>query len=228
MTTQPADVSDSPALGSCTCVKPIAKPPSTDLIPATWGQPPTVKDPLTSRALQVQAVAGPLVTFLGAVQVPSGPVLLDGRGDTDWIVLDTRLDTHLAQRQLAIPRGPRRHLEKIVDSGAQFDALFIGHELPAGTVAKSAVDGKGNDIDSLLGDPPVDRSAAKAVTAIRTTIDGLKATAVLLGKATAAAAVVAAGALDGALDPVVLGVVTADGKAMPGDRAALFHLVHWT
>jgi len=155
-------------------------------------------------------------------------VLIDGQGRTDWIVLDTRLDTHLAQRRLAIPREPRRHLEKIADSGAQFDALFIGHELPAGTVATARVDGKSDDIDSLLGTPPVDRAAAKAVTAVRTAVDGLKATAVLLGKGAATAAAGVASVADGVLDPVVLGVVTADGKATPGDRAALFHLVHWT
>lgn len=223
------DVSAPWARRSYTDVKSLpAKARTSALLPASWGQPPTTTDPLTSRALQVQAAAGPLVTFLAPVRVPGGPVLVDGRGKTDWIVLDTRLDTHLAQRRLAIPRGPRRHLEKIADSGARFDALLIGHELPAGTVAKARIDGKSDDIDSLLGDPPVDRAAVKAVAAVRAAVDGLKATAVLLGKGTAAAASGIASVADGVLDPVVLGVVTADGKATPGDRAALFHLVHWT
>lgn len=227
--TRRGDVSNPRPGGSFANVKPLAaKAQPSALLPASWGQPPTATDPLTSRALQVQAAAGPLVTFLAPVRVPSGPVLIDGRGRTDWIVLDTRLDTHLAQRRLAIPRGPRRHLEKIADSGAQFDALLIGHELPAGTVAKAKVDGTSNDIDSLLGDPPVDRGAAKAVSAVRAALGGLKATAVLLGKGAATAAAGVASVADGVLDPVVLGVVTADGKAKPGDRAALFHLVHWT
>ena len=95
-------------------------------------------------------------------------------------------------------------------------------------MAKARIDGKSDDIDSLLGDPPVDRAAVKAVAAVRAAVDGLKATAVLLGKGTAAAASGIASVADGVLDPVVLGVVTADGKATPGDRAALFHLVHWT
>jgi hypothetical protein len=140
-------------------------------------------------------------------------------------VLDTRLDTHLAQRSLAIPSEPRRHLEKIAASGARFDAFFIGHELPAGTVAKARAIGNSDDVGSLLGDPPVDRNAARAASAVRAALEGIKATAVLLGKTTAAGMAALA---DGALDPVVLGAVTADGKAAPGDLAALFHLVHWT
>ncbi len=209
----------------------VTKRRAQQLLPPSWGKPPVVSDPLTARALQVQATAGPLVTFLAPVRIPHGPVLVDGRGGTDWIVLDTRLDTHLAERSLAIPREPRRHLERIAASGAQFDALFIGHELPAGSVAKATADGKSEDIGHLLGDPPVDRHAAKAARAVRASLDGLKSAAAVVGKGAGMAALgVAAmsGGLLGGLDPVVLGAVTADGKADPGTRAVLFHLVHWT
>lgn len=205
----------------------LTKKPAPVALPSSWGSPPAVSDPLTARTLELQATAGPLVTFLAPVRIPDGPVLIEGLGATDWVVLDTRLDTHLARRSLGIPRGPRRHLERIAASGASFDALFIGHELPAGTVSRAKADGKADDLETLLGASPVDRGAAKGVTVLRAALDSLKATAVVVGKGATAAAAVAGGVLDG-LDPVVLGAVTADGKAKPGDRAALFYLAHWT
>ncbi len=183
-----------------------------------------MSDPLTARALQVQSAAGPLVTFLAPVRIPSSPVLIDGGGKTDWIVLDTRLDTHLAQRALAMPTAPRRHLEQIAATGARFDAFLIGHELAPGTVAAADTKDEHDDIAFFLGDPPTDPRAAKAVKAVRTGIEGLKWTAASFGRAGAGVL----RAADAVLDPVILGLVTADGTARPGTRAALFHLVHWS
>lgn len=199
-------------------------------------KPPGALSPLTERALEVDRVADGSVRFLGPCVMPAGPVLIDGRGGTDWVVVDARLDPHLAAGSLAIPREARRDLERIAATGARFDALLIGHELPPGTVAaletkrrselakhqSDVLDPKvASKLEGLIGAPAPDRAALKIVTATRRVLSTFKG-----GMAAAASA--AAGLLDAGLDPAIFGVVAAHGEPRPGERVALFYLTHWT
>lgn len=192
--------------------------------------------PLAHRALQVDDQAAGLVRFLAALRLPAGPVLVDGQGATDWVVVRAGQDPHLAAGALSIPRPAQRHLERIAASGACFDVLLIGHELTPGTIA--ALDDKRRaaltspkagatpaslraELAKLVGDPPPDRVAAKVLgTASRVVA------AVAAGSGALAAG---AGSLiaDG-LDPFVFGGVSASGAAHPGELTALFYLTHWT
>ena len=199
-------------------------------------KPPGALSPLTERALEVDRVADGAVRFLAPCAMPAGPVLIDGRGDTDWVVVDARLDPHRAAGSLSIPREARRDLERISATGARFDALLIGHELPPGTVAaldtktraqlakpkSDVLDGEASSkLEGLIGAPAPDRTALKVVSATRRVLS-----AFTVGVATAASA--AAGLLDAGLDPAIFGVVAAHGEPRPGERVALFYLTHWT
>lgn len=99
--------------------------------------------PLSRRAVEVAEGAGGLAEFVAPVPFPAAPVAVDGKGRSDWLILDARDDPHLAHGQLSIPPAPRRHLQRVAATGVQFDALLIGHELPPGTVAK-VDDGSGH------------------------------------------------------------------------------------
>jgi hypothetical protein len=199
-------------------------------------KPPNALSPLTERALEVDRVADGLVRFLAPCAMPAGPVLVDGRGGTDWVVVDARLDPHLAAGNLSIPREARRDLERIAASGARFDALLIGHELPAGTVAALEMKTRAelaqpqsgvlapkvaSKLEGLIGAPVPDRIAQKVVSTTRQVLSTFKG-----GMAVAAST--AAGLLDAGLDPVVFGVVAAHREPRAGERVALFYLTHWT
>jgi hypothetical protein len=121
----------------------------------------------------------------------------------------------------------------------EFDALLIAHELPAGTVAKLNDDqvhsrtchppGGGDQnasakLDTVLGAPPVDRTALRAVALANKVVDGLRHAAVGAGRAAVhTGAVVRQG-----LDPAIFGAVAADSPPKSGELVAVFYLVHWT
>ena len=204
---------------------------------------PPPASPLAARTLEIAETAGGLVTFLAPARFPAGPVLIEGRGDTDWVVLDARRDPHVAAGTMAIPRGPRRHLERIAATGAAFDALLVGHELPAGTVAKldrkgAAVPAAGKTdrpsatpglkLDELLGPPPADRTAERTVAIANAVIAAAKRAAVGTGRTFAQIGTGVTALFDLGLDPVVFGAVAADGPPKPGELVAVFHLVQWS
>ena len=201
-------------------------------------QSTTMHSPLTTRALEVADTAGGLAEFLAPVHYPSGPVLVDGKGATDWVLVDARLDPHLAAGTLSIPRHARRKLQRIDATGVVFDALLIGHELAPNTVdglsdvqqaaLATGVDSRTkapdpaacqHELDQLIGSPAPDRVATKAVAMTE------KALRSIAGAATAAAGA-AATLLE--FDPVVFGVAAAKGNPKPGELVALFYLTHWT
>ena len=196
---------------------------------------------LTTRTVEVAENVGDLAGFVAAVPFPAGPVWIDGKGGTDWVVLDARIDPHLAAGMLAIPRRARRHLVRIDQTGVDFDALLVGHELPAGSVAP--YDGKGpavlhgqkgppalaspKELTEIIGAPPPDRTALRTVAAADKAIKTIGRVA---GQTGAGAQRLLSGAADlfsGGLDPVVFGAVAADGPPQPGELVALFYLVHW-
>lgn len=191
--------------------------------------PTLTRSPLAQRALAIAERGTDLLRYLGPLPLPSGPVLVDGAGDTDWIVLDARHDPHLAAGQLNIPPAARRHVETIAARGLEFDAYFIGHELEPGTVAALRADPSKplawKEAGAALGPPPVDRRATKVVAATTKALAIGQAIAMKTGSALAAMAEAVG---DISLDPVVFGAVTADGKPDPGKLAAFFYLVHWT
>lgn len=187
---------------------------------------------LETRAIEIHRRAGALVDFVGVVRLPRDPVLIDGHGGTDWLVLDSRIDPTVAKAQLGIPAGARRQLARIAATGVDFDAFFIGHELPPGTakqLAEIAPDGPTDlrAVGGLLEAKARDRRAEKLVAATNKTVAAASGVARRAGRAAAGVASALGSALDG-LDPVIFGAVTADGQARPGDLAAWFHLVHWT
>ena len=205
---------------------------------STVGQASRPMSPLTTRALEIADTTDGLAEFVAAVPYPSGPVPVDAKGATDWIIVDAALDPHLAAGTLSMPRHAQRRLERIAATGVRFDALLIGHELAPNTISHLSFEEREalltrhggstktdatselqQQVSRLVGPPPPDRAATKAVeigqALVRWVSGGMAATANTVGAL-----------LDG-LDPVVFGVAAAKGDPEPGELVALFYLAHW-
>lgn len=190
--------------------------------------------PLTSRTVHIAEQAGDLAQFLGAITIPAHPVLVDGSGMTDWVLLDARVDPHFQANQLGMPHRCVRHLRKLHANNVDFDAILIGHELPPGTVAyleKRGRDATGADLKTLtnkIGPPPTSIGAKRTAAIAKVTAKGITRAGAALGLL-AGAVVLAPLAPIAAfgLDPVLFGVVTDDPKVRPGSLGALFYITSW-
>jgi hypothetical protein len=185
--------------------------------------------PLARRSLDVVERSEDLVRFMGVAPVPAGPTCSSGER-SDWILLDATIDPHVQTGTLAMPKTARRHLDRVLRSGAEFDRIVIGHEMAAGTIA--GLEGKpmtAADAARVVGAPTEDRRARQLVecsTAVMKALATGLAGVALAGTVVAASPLLLLGAF--LPDPVILGAVSESGKAEPGELAAWFHIVDWT
>lgn len=192
----------------------------------------TALSPLEARSLAVHRELGALAPFIGPARVPDGPTLIPSMDGTDWVVLALADDPHFRAGGLGMPDDVRDHVATIAAAGVTFDALYLGHELPLGTVeavgAEQLKDPK--RLATLVGPPKTDTRAAAAAdttaAAFAAVWKGLRRGAVGAALGIAAAGIAAGSAFEG-LDPVLLGAVTATGRAEAGELASWWLLARW-
>ena len=172
-------------------------------------------------------------------------------GANDWVVFEAHDDPLYAKGQLAAPRWVKRRLRKIAKGPIGFERGYVAHEVPAGSAAIIAPNGRVDirTAEELIGGPTIHHrvealaegiavasyvTAAVAGAVIVAGVALALAPLVLLtalpataGGAVAVASVVSVGAVSG-LDPAIIGAVSASGQARPGELAAFFRLAHWT
>lgn len=175
---------------------------------------------LESRAIDVMQRGAGRVSPLGVSVVPSGPVGLHV-GPSEWLVLAAEDDPQLRDAKLALPDAVAAHLEALTRSKVSFDRLFVAHELPAGTLDRAAKTKLGpGDLDRIVP-PPTPHPRTLATLAACSRVAELAGAALTLP-------VKAAGAALAALDPALIGVVTASGHADPAELGVWFLLAAWT
>lgn len=182
----------------------------------------SVKTASADRVMHLHRVAGDLITPIGVAPIPAAPVCVRTaeREQWDWVVLPVADDPLYQSGQLAIPRGIRRRLTLLDDRGVSFDMLLIAHEIPKGILAAGAVSTKAA-AHAVASTPATPSSATKHLT---TLVNGL-ATGASVVASTAVASAAALAAL--APDPVLLGVLAANGKSTPKTPAAYFEIARW-
>ncbi len=217
---------------------------------------------LERRATAVMARSGGLVTPVGVIPVPDGPIGLrvggpvaahvspdrstarptakpglagraplraDGKR-TEWVVTAAETDPQLRQQQFVMPDHVVAKLERLVELGVEFDRLFVAHELPDGSLKADVQTIDPTELAALIPEtPPSERTRRAlriATSAARVSLGGVVAPVVAAGLAPVAAAA-ALGAATAGLDPALLGVVSASGRARTGELSVWFLIEAW-
>lgn len=144
----------------------------------------------------------------------------------DWVFINAADDPLLHNRDgFPLPRHIRQQLHQFTQAGLEFDALYLAHELPPGSLtADTSVSG------DLLAPPPpaavqrLSRHCGQVSRWLWYLVSApVLATGVLVG--TTALGVLAP--IVG-LDPILFGAIVAPGRpVVPDEPAALFYLTHW-
>jgi hypothetical protein len=164
--------------------------------------------------------------------------------ERSWVLAPANDDPLVRRRELAIPGRELRTLARLLESGLDFPAVYVAHEVPTARLARVRLPGQVGiqpggfaSLDLLASQRLVDPVPVPAGTARIARRLGIGAGAVLkvlgLGVPVAGAiagAVASAGSTGLralALDPMVLGAWTLDRRAVPGSPAAWFVLARW-
>lgn len=199
---------------------------------------------LERRSANVQgraSAAGLKVLMVGTAELFTDARLLVG--DKTWVVMPVGRDPTLRRGRLPVPIEQRRRLEDLVEAACHFPVIYSAHEIdPSKTAAEPVARGARTIDDGRAGQlvgaaPPTAQAVArsrqlgdmteKLGRAARKVLTVAGAAAVLPVAAAGALAVGAAGAVGG-LDPVLFGVVTASGRAVPGEIGAWMIIAQWT
>lgn len=164
-------------------------------------------------------------------------------GDKSWVVVPVGRDPTLHRGRLPVPADQRRRLYALAQAGCDFPVVYAAHEVDPSKVAQvPLLQGAGTIGDGaaahLVGAaPPPARAAAqsrhlgditaKVGRAARSVLSIAGAASLLPVLAAGAVAAGLAGAAGG-LDPVLFGVVTASGRAAPGQIGAWVIIAQWT
>jgi hypothetical protein len=169
--------------------------------------------------------------------------------DSDWALAPAEDDAHLKAGPLPIPRRQLAQLKRLPESGLNFPAVFVAHEIPKGAATPSALPARRTStaIDvargfrsitpraaqELVGPPPLPARPVRRSKQL-----GSAATEVfkLMGQSLPVMAGLAVGAALAPLalvsvfesDPIVFGAVPLYDSLAPGTPAVFFELVRWT
>ena len=177
------------------------------------------------------------IQYMGITPVFDDPRLYSGR-ESDWVMMN------LAEDPLFLDDGPGlvmpapviADINRVLEAGVDFDALFIAHEIPRGSLQS----GEAVPLDLVAPPPPagVSERLNRLNRVIENVWDGARTTAGFTAKATAATAAgvavagiaVARGALAlTALDPILFGVFLDRKHTVRGQPLGLWYYVsHWT
>lgn len=184
------------------------------------GAMPSHQSRLEVRAVDVATCGGNLIRPLGVAEIPAGPVSLRSAAG-EWLIVGAEHDPHLKAGRLVMPDAVVAHLEAIARSKIKFDRLFVAHELPSGALKEGDHAKFGPaELDRVIPAPAPDpRTLATLASCLRIA---------QMAASLCAVPVTAAAGLADRLDPALMGVVTAMGRADAGDLAVWFLLAAWT
>lgn len=184
------------------------------------------------------------VAFMGYAPTFNG-VHIHRAAHTDWAVMPVAKDPLYQSwgRSLYVPPAVLEDMERVWDAGINFDAVFIAHEIPAGSVEA------GEPIPLELIQPPPPPSTARYLNQLEAVSKAywqamprlltmpVVAPLVLGGLALGAAVAVAVGgavALGAAAitatayDPILFGLYVDKSRQVNGQSLALwYYLTHW-
>ena len=166
------------------------------------------------------------VRYLGTMPLFAGHRVYPGHR-YDWVLINLAEDPLFQDPDgFPVPKRVLEELHRVQRSGVDFDALYVAHEAPWGTVREGA------PLTAGMLMPPPPRAVQRLSVRLGATGRALWALATLPVAASAvigglvAAGTTAVSAVG--LDPVLLGVVVGlDRPLVPGELAAWFYLGHW-
>lgn len=231
-------VADLPALRAA--LRTDGEPPAPTLCSFTLERHQRTLDRASARNLPIR--------YLGTRPVPARTELYPGR-EADWALMSLSGDPlfYSNGRRLVVPAAVKRDIDRALEAGIDFDALFIAHELPAGLVRP----GQPIPLDLVAPPPPpemqryaertgersakVCRMAGQVVLTVAATSLGLIRGAVKA--ASSAARETATGLGRAALaisssnvyrDPILFGVNLTGERVGLGEPIGLwYYLTHW-
>jgi len=181
---------------------------------------PTV---LETRATETLTRGAGLLTMLGVTKIPAGPIGLL-TSEAEWVVVAAEDDPHLAASTFVVPGPVLERLKSLNERKVPVDRLFVAHELPAGSLSKAGSKLAKHDLATIV---PAGAPDPRLTTTLGrcNRIVGMAAKTVVAPFAVAGAG---ASAIAAGLDPALMAVVTASGRAAPGELAVWFLIAAWT
>ncbi len=180
--------------------------------------------------------AGAPLRYLGVARVFADTLAYRGSA-SDWVIAPADVDPMIADGPLPIPADVRDRLRRLVAAGVDFPAVYLVHEV-AGSASGLVRGAEGHGLEALtpaaardlVGAAPPERRSQQVSARLGGTVEKVGRAARrslrLSGSAGRAAGAMAAAPFV-LLDPMVIGVVTADGSVTPGDTAAFFLIAEW-
>lgn len=180
--------------------------------------------------------AGAPLRYLGVAPLFVDTLAYRGSA-SDWVIAPAGVDPMIANGPLPIPADVRDRLRRLVAAGVDFPAVYLAHEVAGSTSGPKRGAGEhGLEVINpamardLVGAAPPERRSQQLSTRLGGAVESVGRAARrslrLSGNAARAAGAVAAAPFV-LLDPMVIGVVTADGSVVPGDTAAFFLIAEW-
>ena len=191
---------------------------------------------LSTTIATTAAESGLRLAGAGVHPIPSGYEFRHVDG-ADWLLCPAGDDPLLRRHgRMPVPEPVIGDLCRLIDHGLDFPTVVIAHQLGAGRSASAPSAGNilsspgrpasADQADTSLKDPPSHRTGAKAASQV----DHVAATTLRIARvgARALGSVATAPVALLALDPIILGAVTARGAPhAPGTPAAWFELGRW-
>jgi hypothetical protein len=143
----------------------------------------------------------------------------------DWVFYPAEDDPLVERGLLVMPPDVRGYVRDLDARGVQFDRLLIGHEVDKTALGRTDLSDRSAAV-KLLAPKPETTPATPGVRRLRAVVAAAGTALRITGAGLAAVAVAPLALLDAA-DPVLIGVLTASGRALPGERAALFGIARW-
>ncbi len=181
---------------------------------------------LEERAVDTFTRSIGLLTPIGVTAVPVGPVGFS-TATTDWVVVAAEDDPHLAGGLFVVPRPVLDRLGSLDRLDVKLDRLFVAHELPAGTLSRTGGRLEKNQLESVIPKGSPDPALCRTLDTCNRLVGAAAASVVAPFAALGKGAAAIAQAMEAGLDPALMAVVTASGRATPGELGAWFLIAAW-
>lgn len=179
---------------------------------------------LSERVRHLEVIAGDQIRPLGVAPFTARPMLFVTPESErfDWVVLPLSEDPAFQSGELGVPQRQRETLQQLDALKVRFDVLLIAHEVAKG----HGLPAKPTSFDVQVAlqrqqDEPFEEAGA-AITRLASI-----AKAILIGTAALSLAPARGLAIVANPDPILIGALTEDGRAVEGTPAVLFEIVRW-